>query len=400
MRKYATITPEGTRDLLFEECTIRREVENRLSRVFESCSFSEVVTPSLEFLDVFSLKSHNFPEEQMFKLTDSKGRLVVMRPDSTMPIARLVSTRLKNHTLPIRLYYNQPVFTITPSLSGHSNEVVQMGVEIIGSNTARADLEMIETAVEVLNSSGIGDFRLEIGHIGIFKALVSRLGVGEEIEEQIRGMIEQKNYPALNDLLDGLPADAEEAEKLRMLPRMFGGSEVFDIAENAFGDEQIDRILGYLRRIYTSLGELGLGEKISLDLGIVNRTDYYTGVVLRGYIEGFGETVLSGGRYDSLMGEFGADLPSTGFGVNVDAIARAIQKQREIQPQKAPDILVFAVDGFEMKGLLHGRELIQEGLTVEYCVEQTTEQAMEYAKAIGIAAIDIVSHTVERVAVQ
>ena len=399
MRKYATITPEGTRDLLFEECTIRREVENRLSRVFESRSFSEVVTPSLEFLDVFSLKSHNFPEEQMFKLTDSKGRLVVMRPDSTMPIARLVSTRLKNHTLPIRLYYNQPVFTITPSLSGHSNEVVQMGVEIIGSNTARADLEMIETAVEVLNSSGIGDFRLEIGHIGIFKALVSRLGVDEEIEEQIRGMIEQKNYPALNDLLDGLPADAEEAEKLRMLPRMFGGSEVFDIAENAFGDEQIDRILGYLRRIYTSLGELGLGEKISLDLGIVNRTDYYTGVVLRGYIEGFGETVLSGGRYDSLMGEFGADLPSTGFGVNVDAIARAIQKQREIQPQKAPDILVFAVDGFEMKGLLHGRELIQEGLTVEYCVEQTTEQAMEYAKAIGIAAIDIVSHTVERVAV-
>ncbi|MDE5937214.1 MAG: ATP phosphoribosyltransferase regulatory subunit, partial [Ruminococcus sp.] len=96
MKNYDLITPEGTKDLLFGECIIRQNIENTLLNLFRSRGYSEMITPGLEFFDVFNLKSRYFPQETLYKMTDSKGRLLVMRPDSTMPIARVVATRLRD----------------------------------------------------------------------------------------------------------------------------------------------------------------------------------------------------------------------------------------------------------------------------------------------------------------
>lgn len=236
MNKNKWITPEGTRDLLFEECEARRTVEGILSRVFSGRGFTEVVTPGLEFLNVYDLKTGMMPVEMMYKLVDSKGRLVVLRPDSTIPIARLVATRLKGYQLPIRLFYNQSVFMANPRLKGRSDEVVQTGIEIIGSDSRRADLEVITTAVEALNACKTTDFRLEIGHIGLFHSLISGLKIESEEREEIRRLIESKNYPALNDYLNGLEGDAKTIEILKQLPSLFGGEEVFEKAANLFDD--------------------------------------------------------------------------------------------------------------------------------------------------------------------
>lgn len=395
MNKNKWITPEGTRDLLFEECEARRTVEGILSRVFSGRGFTEVVTPGLEFLNVYDLKTGMMPVEMMYKLVDSKGRLVVLRPDSTIPIARLVATRLKGYQLPIRLFYNQSVFMANPRLKGRSDEVVQTGIEIIGSDSRRADLEVITTAVEALNACKTTDFRLEIGHIGLFHSLISGLKIESEEREEIRRFIESKNYPALNDYLNGLDGDAKTIEILKQLPSLFGGEEVFEKAANLFDDAKTEYILSYLKSIYNDLSALGLKGKISIDLGIVNRTDYYTGVVFRGYIEGFGETVLSGGRYDTLIVEFGSDLPATGFGINVDAVARNLLKTTDDIRATVPDVLVYGEDGCEMKALMHAKTLIESGLVAEYCVLNTAEKAKEYAKAKGIGRVDIVGKETE-----
>ncbi len=395
MNKNKWITPEGTRDLLFEECEARRTVEGILSRVFSGRGFTEVVTPGLEFLNVYDLKTGMMPVEMMYKLVDSKGRLVVLRPDSTIPIARLVATRLKGYQLPIRLFYNQSVFMANPRLKGRSDEVVQTGIEIIGSDSRRADLEVITTAVEALNACKTTDFRLEIGHIGLFHSLISGLKIESEEREEIRRLIESKNYPALNDYLNGLEGDAKTIEILKQLPSLFGGEEVFEKAANLFDDAKTEYILSYLKSIYNDLSALGLKEKISIDLGIVNRTDYYTGVVFRGYIEGFGETVLSGGRYDTLIVEFGSDLPATGFGINVDAVARNLLKTTDDIRATVPDVLVYGEDGCEMKALMYAKTLIESGLVAEYCVLNTAEKAKEYAKAKGIGRVDIVGKETE-----
>lgn len=102
MKKYANITPEGTKDFLFEECDARRKIEGTLSTLFKEKNYRKVITPAVEFYDVFNRNSAGMPLETMYKLTDMHGRLLVLRPDNTMPIARVVATRLNNSVFPIR----------------------------------------------------------------------------------------------------------------------------------------------------------------------------------------------------------------------------------------------------------------------------------------------------------
>ncbi len=390
------ITPQGTKDLLFDECLAKREIEKNLSDLFKFRGYCEVITPGIEFYDVFNLTFHNIPQHSMYKLTDSKGRLIVLRPDLTIPIARLTATRLKNSPIPIRLYYNQSVYTANQSLNCTSDEIVQAGIELIGSSNKRADLEVITIATEVLKNCNAKDFRLEIGHIGLFNSLVKKLDVDETTIEDIRQLIEAKNYPSLNDMLDTFE-DKKTANILKQLPRMFGGIEVLQKAEEIFDDEQTKETIAHLKDLYSSLCTLGLCDKITIDLGIVNRVDYYTGVVFRGYISGFGDEVLSGGRYDSLINEFGLDLPATGFAVNVDAIVKSMLSSKVIFERKKTDVMIFAEKGFEMQALIRQKQVIDGGETTEYCVFDDFDEAIEFAKQKDISFIEVVSEETKRV---
>ena len=203
MKNYDLITPEGTKDLLFGESVVRRKIEDTLLKLFKSRGYSEIITPGLEFFDVFNMKSRYFPQENLYKLTDSKGRLIVMRPESTMPIARVVATRLRDAELPLKLCYNQTIYRNESLLKGRSDETVQAGIELIGSEMKMADLEVISAAVDALNAFGL-EFSLELGHIGVFKCLVDRLEADEKDKNYIRKLIQNKNFPALNDLLDSI----------------------------------------------------------------------------------------------------------------------------------------------------------------------------------------------------
>lgn len=395
MKRYDLITPEGTRDLLFEECAAVRAVETRLQNIFKSRGYSEVVTPGLEFYDVFNMKSRYFPQETMYKLVDNKARLMVVRPDSTMPIARMAATRLRDQALPIRLCYSQSVYRNKPSMRGRSDEIRQTGIELIGSTSKRAEIEVLANALEVLSSFETEGFRLELGHIGFFKALLENLGCDSDTAENIRSLIEVKNYPALNDLLESI-GDTPETRALRKLPRLFGGEEVFEEAEKLYSDPKADEAVEELKSIYESISSLGYKGMITIDLGLVNRMDYYTGIVVKGYIEGCGDAVLSGGRYDKLLSEFGYDVPATGFAVNVDAVARTELKKIDFTPAPA-DVIVFGEDGYETDAVFYEKKLIADGITVENAVFDTIEEVKVYASEKGIKRIDVVSETVSTI---
>ena len=197
------MTPEGTKDFLFAECSAMDYICTSIEKVFVKGGFKRVITPALEFYDVFSIPSSGISQESMFKTTDNKGRLLVARPDSTLPIARMVSTRLKNNTLPVRLYYKQAVYRNNPSLAGRRNEFLQMGVELLGAKGKRADLEILTSAIKSI-SAVADDFRIELGHAEVFNALSKELDIDNDYKEKIRVSIESKNYSALNNLLDKL----------------------------------------------------------------------------------------------------------------------------------------------------------------------------------------------------
>lgn len=394
MRRYDLITPEGTRDYLFEECYVKRAAEAEIHSIFKRMGYAELITPGLEFYDVFDLNSRYFPQEELYKLTDSKGRLLVLRPDSTMPIARVVATRLKDAMLPLRLFYNQPVYRFEPSLKGRSDEIVQTGIELIGSSSRMADVEIISAAVSVLSSVGV-NFSLELGDVGIFRELMHRLNATPAQKEEIRSLIEEKNYPALNDLLDRM-GDNKITNALKKLPTLFGGEEVFDKAAALFQDARIEMLLDHLKELYLEICEMNHGGRITVDLGLVNKTDYYTGLVIKGYLEGCGEEVLSGGRYDKLLSEFGYDIPAVGMAVNVDAVASVSAKL--CKPQlPTPDVLIAAAEGYEAQAVAVAEKFRREGRIAEHALFTDMQLVHEYARDKNIGKIVIVSEEITEV---
>ena len=148
-------TPEGTRDRLFSECLERRQVQDALVELFRRRGCTEVITPEVEYYDLFVQSGNPIPQEAMLKIIDRSGRIMVMRPDCTAPIARVAATKLKHLPLPQRLYYQQTVFRDHLAHGGGSREIAQCGVEMIGAVGEKADLEMVAMAVDALRCCGL-----------------------------------------------------------------------------------------------------------------------------------------------------------------------------------------------------------------------------------------------------
>lgn len=387
MNRYDLLTPEGTRDLLFEECTAKRAVVEKLTKLFEGYGYSEVMTPGLEFYDVFNGKVRYFPQESMYKLVDGKNRLMVLRPDSTMPIARLAATRLRDEPLPLKLFYNQSIFMVNPKNSARDDEFAQSGIEILGGKSSSADLEALTLAAKALSICD-EDYRLEIGESGIFYTMLDDLNVSEEVAEKIRLFIEAKNYPALNDILSG--NETPTAIAIKMLPTLFGGGEVFDKAKKYMYSEKLSTKLDELKALYELLCGAGLSESLKVDLGLVHKKNYYTGIIFRGYVEGYGQAALSGGRYDTLLGDFGRQATAVGFAINVEAAAKVLLKRFAGTFKKVPDVLVFAKDGAIVAGLKYSEKLIENGLIVYNGLFDDLSQAKTYAATHGIKRIDAI----------
>ncbi len=325
MKRYSKITPQGSRDYLFEECDDRRKVEHELSVLFKENNYRKVITPAIEYFDVFKSDNVGIESEMMFKMSDSKGRTTVLRPDNTMPIARMVATRLHNEELPVRLYYSQPVFVRAKDLAGRPSEIAQSGVELIGDGSFDADIEIVKMAVESLKRSNLNSFKLELGNAAFFNVVLGKMDIPQSVRADVVNYIESKNYAALGDLLDKI-GDTAETRVIRRLPRLFGDASVIDEAKRLYSDSAFQQALLYLQTVYNKLCDEGLKDYIILDLGLVNRSNYYTGIIFHGYAEGSGISVLSGGRYDNLLGEFGMPAPAIGFAVEVSALCEAMRE--------------------------------------------------------------------------
>ena len=380
------ITPEGTKDYLFKECTAVNYVCKKIEKVFINHQFHQVITPGLEFYDLFSAESSGISQESMFKTTDNSGRLVVVRPDSTLPIARMVTTRLQNEVFPVRLFYNQPVYRNNPGLTGRPNEIIQLGVELIGSTGKRADIEIINTAVESLSAVS-DDFRFEIGHSLIFNALSDELDATAAQKEHIKTYIENKNYSALNDCLDKLEQN-ETVSAIRKLPSLFGGEEVFSKAKKFIKSDKALEAIDYLESLYRMLLSFNLGDKLSLDLGLVQRNEYYSGIVFSGFILGYGDAVLSGGRYDKIFDKTDNPMGAAGFAININHIA---EKARYKSRSNIPEVLVIAkTDDSVIKAVEYTAKLVKEGVRAQFSDLSDENEAREFAEKLGIKKIEVI----------
>ncbi len=333
--QYIPNTPEGARDRLFGECQERRRVQSALTHLFRQRGYSEMITPEEEFYDLFTMTGSALPQEEMVKIIDRSGKIVVLRPDCTTPIARVAATRLKDMVFPGRFYYNETVYRSSAAHRGQRSEIPQCGIELIGAKGVKADLEVIACACDALRACGLEQFYVELGHADIFPAFARRLSMTGEQTETMRSLVEGKNFAALSDFLDRF--DRHSAAAVARLPYLFGGAEVLDEAEALAGELPA---LHHLRELYSGLCQAGYGEYIRFDLGMVHHIDYYTGPIFRGYAQGAGDAVLSGGRYDQLCASFGRPAQAIGFAVHVDAVADCLPTPA---PAKVEQVIHYPV---------------------------------------------------------
>ena len=375
MNKYAISTPEGSRDRLFAATRMFRQNERRIRSLLEARGYDEVITPSLEYYDVFVQAGSSIGQEKMYKLTDRNGRLLVLRPDNTTPIARVVTTKLDDEALPLRLYYVQKVHRAGSFHRGHSTEVMQAGAELLGAKGMMADLDILTAAFEALAAVKGETFRIELGHAAIYKALIASLDVDADTAERIRSNIENKSYAALGDVLEPFK-DREAYRALKAMPTLFGGGEVLEEVSRLTDNSEVLQAVEYLRDLIDAISAAGFGENIMIDLGLVQEIDYYTGMMFRGYMGGAGAPVLVGGRYDSLCAKFGKDIPATGFAIDIDALSESVELKKEVAAQE----LVFC-----------GADSLKQALDYVHASKQlaelapcdTAEEAMALAQKKG-----------------
>ena len=365
MKKNDIKTPIGTKDRLFDECRARRNVEEALRNLFLRRGFSEVSSPSFEYYDACLAPENPLPQEMLYKMSECTGKLLVLRPDMTTPIARIAATKLPEQMLPARLCYVEKVYRASREDKGMSTEILQGGIELLGYRGIEADIMMIVMAVDALRACTDKKIAIELGFSGYFKMLAGRLSMSDADFERMRTYIENKNFAALSDMLDGF-GDNDATRALKNLSRMFGGIEILD---NTDGE------LAYLKELYRGLEAAGVADVVSIDLGLVHQIDYYSGIIIRGYMEGVGTPVLSGGRYDNLFTSFGKEVPAVGFAIDIDAVAECTG----IDAQKF-DTLLHIMPGAVRAGFAYMDE--NEKTTLSSC--KTVEESKAIAKEKGL----------------
>ncbi|MBD7913020.1 ATP phosphoribosyltransferase regulatory subunit [Clostridium cibarium] len=368
-KKY--IIPEGTRDLVLGECAIKKKLQIDIEELLDKWGYKEVVTPTIEFYETFNCGFQNLKEEEVYKFFDNKGKILVLRPDMTIPIARVVATKFKDIPGPIRFRYSSNVYRVHESLGGKKNEYTDCGVELIGAEDKCSDLEILLTALDVLKALEVRQYKLEIGNINFFNSVIKDLGLEEEEKLELAELIDRKSLKELDEYLDFLDVAEVYKEFFKKVPWLFGGKEVLEEGKNYCFNDEIKNSIEYLERLSKVLDELGYGEMVTYDLGMVPRLDYYTGIIFRGYVGGVGATVLSGGRYDNLISYFGENRKAVGFSINLDSVLDIMKNKKIVDKQSYK---LHYEEKFQVEAFKKAEELRKQGFIVNMICDSNQDE--------------------------
>lgn len=384
MRSRRSYLPEGVQDFLPEECGYKRALEARLRQEFRLSGFLEVETPSFEYYDVFADGVGAYMQEHMIKFFDHRGRILALRPDITVPIARMTAASFEG-AQQLRLCYIQNAFAQSEFNSGRRGEYTQAGVEYLGKAGSGADAELIALAVKSMLAAGLRDFTIDIGQVAFFKGLLAGAELCPEEVEELRVCIDMKNNIELEYLLARLDIPGALREKLLVLPDLFGGVETVNRARQMA--PECAAALDNLQEIYDALCGFGYERYVSIDLGMLHDLDYYSGVVFRGLATGLGFPVLSGGRYDRLLREFGRDMPAVGFALGIKRTLIALEAQGALAGEQ-PEATVVACDaGAVREAYAYAEKLRGSGRIVIFELEPTQSAMEEYQARQDVTVI-------------
>lgn len=390
MRETLLHTPEGVRDIYNSECERKIGVVEHIHHVLELYSYHDIETPTFEYFNIFNMDKGSAPSNEMYKFFDRNNNTLVLRPDITPSIARCAAKYFQDEDLPIRLCYKGNTFTNAPLHQGKLAESTQIGCELMNDDSSAADAELIACVIDCLKASGLTDFQIEIGEIEYFKGIMEEAGIDAETEMRLKDYIQLKNFFGLQEYVKTLSIKDSLRDALTNFDKLFGGLEMLDKAASYTSNPTALAAIDRMRKVYTALSFYGYEAYIGFDLSMLNRYNYYTGIVFRGYTYGTGDAVVKGGRYNNLLSKFGKDAPSVGFAIFVDELMMALQRQHVGLQQDRKDAMVIYQIENQMNAISLGRKLRNSGTRTELIRKSARHTVEEYIRYADREQVDMI----------
>lgn len=375
-----------TNELIDISVTRFNQKEQLMSRVknrFQTYGYEQIETSTFESYDLYSNVAGTIPQDEMIKVIDSSGKVLVLRPDVTIPVTEEVA---KNSLAPgevKRYFYMLDVFRQS-FYNNETKERTQAGVECFGDDSRLADAEIIALAIHTLDDLGDFNFKIEIGHAGFFKKLASRLDIASVDFQKLKQFIQQKNITEIEPFLEELNVDSDVIQAMSTIPLLYGRpSDIIERAQSIILSDTMTEELAYLSEVYDLLKSYGIEDKVVLDLGLINHMNYYTDIIFQGFIENVSNPVLMGGRYNHLAEEFSEDIPAIGFACDIDLLLETIVKADDRSINEQVVTIVFD-EANEKKALETAFRLRADN----HPVVLTTEEAASTSKQVLLTNTD------------
>lgn len=319
-------TPRGFRDVLPAEAAEREATLLALGTTFASWGYGLVETPVVEGVDTLETASGPLGDTA-FRLIDSDGRLMALRPEMTVAIARLAATRLSLAEGPQRLRYATQVFREHESLRGQARQFTQAGIELLGAGGARSDAEVIALLADALEAAGLDEYTIALGTVEVLSAIVEAAGGDDGWREAVFSAAHQRNLVELDRLsrVPGLMPAAASA--LRVVPRINGGADAITACRDATAGCGCDCALDALAEMFELLVAAGAARHVRIDFSVMRNFDYYSGIVFEAYVPKLGLAIAGGGRYDGVLAAFDSPAPAVGFAIGIERLTIALVEQ-------------------------------------------------------------------------
>ena len=315
------LLPEYIEDALPAEAMRVEHLSRRLLDLFVLNGYELVIPPLIEYLDALLTGTGGDLELTTFKLVDQlNGRTLGIRADITPQAAR-IDAHLMNRRGVARLCYAGHVLHTRPAPGSHARESMQVGAELFGHAGIESDMEVQRLMLSALSSAGITRPQVDLGHVGVFRALVRGAGITHGAEERLFQALQRKDLPELRSLLK--PIDAPYREALLLLPQLYGDAAALrDAGRHLPRLPDIRTALGALRRLARAMRDVA--HEIRFDLAELRGYRYHSGVVFAAYAPGWSAAVARGGRYDQVGAAFGRSRPATGFSMDLRELASRV----------------------------------------------------------------------------
>lgn len=391
----APLTPKGVLTFLPEAAARKRWVEEKALAVFSRWGYREIVPPPFEYLDLFSAGTSEELLKKSYRITErSTGRMMVLRPDITPQVARIVATTLAEQPGPLRLCYSQSVFRYESEHGGRQREIIQLGAELIGLDEPEADAEVIALCIETLQAAGVSKFQIALGQVEFYRGILDASGISGTLAEDIQKAACKKNFSRLVELLAGTEINDSSREAILGACDLFGGREVIEKASLYADNAASEKALRNLDEIWRMLAAYGLEEHVLIDLGELRGFDYHTGAIFEVFAEGMGSHLGAGGRYNNLLGRYGKAAPATGFALDLERVMNALEAQKALPAVTGPDYLIIDYHTDKTKAFMLAKALREAGCSVARdIIRRPQGESVEYARKSRCRAVIIMGRS-------